>query len=62
MAIFLEEINASVVDPSPGIHKVVFLNFLSYDVFEICEMYRTHPLITSIRPDIAIRPILWYRD
>ncbi len=52
---FLQDVGASLVQVSAGIHVVQFADVLTYDVFEICERYRTHPLIISIYPEIRGR-------
>lgn len=55
IATFLQDVGASLIQISAGNHEVLFADLLSQDVFEVCEKYRTHPLIAYMYPDLRGR-------
>lgn len=60
---FLDELGGTVIEIKDGYYagyyEVEVYDLLSQDLFEISEIYRTHPLIITIRPDFEEGTILW---
>lgn len=57
---FLEEIGGAVYQTQrSGAYEIEVSDLLSQDVFEICELYKEHPVIKHIQPDIRTYAVLF---